>query len=104
MVHLFLTAKMAKVKRVPIRCPTKSDSKVMTLNPTMEVHSHRDEALTSQEGHENWDPGRLNRCKGCQSSIQQRDKVMVRPQLAVQRLGLDLGRSILLDTRLVQLR
>jgi len=76
----------------------------MTLNPNMEVHSHRDEALTSQEGHEDWDPGGLNRCKGSQSSIQQRDKVMVRPQLAVQRLGPDLGRPILLDTRLAQPR
>jgi hypothetical protein len=70
----------------------------------MEVHSHRDEALTSQEGHEDWDPGRLNSCKGCQSSVQQRDKVMVRPQLVVQRLRLDLGRSIQLDTSLVKLR
>jgi hypothetical protein len=84
LVHFFLTAKMAKVKSVPIRCPTKLHSKVMTLNPNMEVHSHRDEALTSQEGHEDWNPGRLDRCKGGQSSIQQRDKVMVRPQLAVQ--------------------
>jgi hypothetical protein len=104
LVHFFLIAKMAKVKRVPMRCPTNSGSKVMTLNPIMEVHSHRDGALTSQEGHENGDPGRLNRCKGCQSSVQQRDKVMVRPQLVVQGLGLDLVRSILLDTRLVQLR
>jgi hypothetical protein len=70
----------------------------------MEVHSHKDEALTSQEGHEDGDPSRLNSGKGGQSSIQQCDKVMVRPQLVVQRLGLDLGRSILLDTRLVPLR
>ncbi len=104
MVHLFLTANMAKVRRVPMRCPTNSGSKVITLIPIMEVHSHRDKALTSQEGHEDWNPGRLNSCKGGQSSVQQHDKVMVRPQLVVQRLRLDLGRSILLDTRLVQLR
>jgi hypothetical protein len=104
LVHLFLRAKMAIVKRVPIRCPTNSGSKVMTLNPTIAVHSHRDKALTSQEGHEDGDPGRLNSCKGGQCCVQQRDKVMVRPQLVVQRLGLDLGRPILLNTRLVQLR
>ncbi len=68
---------MARVRRVPMRCPTNAVDKVMTLNSTIEVHSHRDEALTGQEGHDNGDPSRLDGCKGGQSSIQQSDKVMV---------------------------
>ncbi len=32
MVHLFLTAKMARVTRVPMRCPTHAVDRVMTLN------------------------------------------------------------------------
>jgi hypothetical protein len=104
LVHFFLIAKLARVRRVPMRCPTNVVDKVMTLKPTTEVLSHRDEALTSQEGHDYGDPSRLDGCKGGQCSIQQRDKVMVRPQLVVQRLGLKLCGPILHDTRLVKLR